>query len=141
MACFADVGLPYPLFEAEVQEASGYRGFDTCLLCQREHVHCFKPDAVLMVCSSCAIENELSTEILQEFPFFRDMMTEAEAKGKAEGLREAASLGLENRVGTLSEDVQAALGQADEQTIKAILAHIASDSLEQLYARLGLNNT
>jgi hypothetical protein len=59
MTRFADLGMPFPLFEAEVQEASGYRGFDTCFLCQREHVHCFKPDAVLIVCPSCATENEL----------------------------------------------------------------------------------
>lgn len=87
----------------------------------------------------------MSTEILQEFPLFRDMMAEAEARGeargKAEGLREAASLGLENRFGPLSADVQAALSQADEPTIKVILAHIATDSLEQLRARLGLSST
>jgi len=83
----------------------------------------------------------MSTEILQEFPLFRHMMAEAEAKGKAEGLREAARLGLENRFGPLSTEVQTALGQADEATLKDILAHIATESLEQLRTRLGLSNT
>lgn len=85
----------------------------------------------------------MSTEILQEFPLFRSMMAEAEArgeaKGKAEGLREAALLALEDRFGPLSAEAQAALGQADEATLKAILAHIATDSLEALRARLGLS--
>jgi hypothetical protein len=90
----------------------------------------------------------MSTEFLQEFPLFNTMMAEAEAKGEArgeargeaKGLREGARLSLEDRFGgALSAEVQRALDQADEATLKAVLAHIATDSLEQLRARLGLN--
>lgn len=59
MARFADLGMPFPLFEAEAQEAAEYRGVDTCFLCQREHVHCFAPSALLVACQHCATENEL----------------------------------------------------------------------------------
>jgi hypothetical protein len=58
MARFADLGIPFPLFEAETQEAYAYCGFDTCFLCQREQVHCFVPSTVLVVCPHCATENE-----------------------------------------------------------------------------------
>ena len=86
----------------------------------------------------------MSTEIMQEFPLFREMMAEAEARGEArgmaEGMREAARLGLEDRFGTLSTEIQTALSQADEAALKALLAHIATESLEQLRARLGLSS-
>ncbi len=85
----------------------------------------------------------MSTEIMEEFPLFRHMMAEAETKGRLigelEGLREGARIGLESRFGQLSEDVQQALEQADETTLRELLAHLAFDSLEQLRERLGLN--
>ena len=85
----------------------------------------------------------MSTEIMEEFPLFRHMMAEAEAKGRhigeLEGMREAVRIGLESRFGQLSEDVQQALEQADETALRELLAHFAFDSLEQLRERLGLN--
>jgi predicted transposase YdaD len=91
----------------------------------------------------------MSTEFLEEFPLYHYLMAKAEARGeargkaegKAEGLREATRLGLENRFGPLNTEMQTALSQADEAALKDILAHIATGSLEQLRARLGLGDT
>ena len=63
---------------------------------------------------------------------------EGRAKGREEGERRTAQTALEGRFGPLPEDVLAALAQADEATLLALVAHIATDSLEQARARLGL---
>jgi predicted transposase YdaD len=63
---------------------------------------------------------------------------EGEAKGKAEGMRQMARVALEGRFAPLTADVLAALQTADEATLRDVVAHVASDSLEQMRARLGL---
>ncbi len=60
------------------------------------------------------------------------------AARKAEGMREMAQVALEGRLGTLSAEVLAALERADEATLKAIVAHISTDTPEQIQVRLGL---
>lgn len=52
--------------------------------------------------------------------------------------RRMALVALVGRFGPLSEDVSAAVGAADEATLEAVVAHIASDTLEEMRARLGL---
>ncbi len=49
-----------------------------------------------------------------------------------------ARVNLEGKFGTLSEDILAALKTADQTTLEAIGAHITTDTLEQVRARLGL---
>ena len=53
--------------------------------------------------------------------------------------REMAQLALEGRFGTLDEEMLAALRAADEAMLKALVAHITSDTPEQIRARLGLS--
>ena len=58
------------------------------------------------------------------------------------GLHDAARLRLEERFGdTLDKNLQAAVSQADEAAIKALLPHIAKDSVEDLHAQLKQENT
>ena len=38
---FKDLGIPFPLFEASIKEASSYCGKDRCVLCQTEKEHTF----------------------------------------------------------------------------------------------------
>ncbi len=80
----------------------------------------------------------MSTEILQEFPLFRWMMAEAEAKGEARGERELLRRVLERRFGTLSEDMQQAINLADADALTDLALAAGTESLEQLRARLGL---
>lgn len=61
------------------------------------------------------------------------------AKGKAESERELARVALEGRFGVLSEDVLAALATAGQETCRAIVAHLTTDTLEESRARLGLS--
>jgi 3-methyladenine DNA glycosylase/8-oxoguanine DNA glycosylase len=78
----------------------------------------------------------MSTEILDESPLFRSMMREATSKGKAEGMREAAQAALEGRFGALDTEVLAALNAADAAALKGLMAHLATDTIEQVRARL-----
>jgi len=58
--------------------------------------------------------------------------------GIQEGKRELARMALENRFGPPAADVVEALHAADEATLLAVVMHIATDTPEQLRARLGL---
>lgn len=81
----------------------------------------------------------MSTEILQEFPLFRSMMAEAEAKGEAKGMREIIARQLEQRFGPLNEEMRTALNAADAPALTDLAVHVMNDSQEQLRARLGLD--
>ena len=59
-------------------------------------------------------------------------------EGRQEGRQELAQVALEGRFGMLSNDVVEALRAADDATLRAVVAHIATDSLEQARRRLGL---
>ena len=56
-----------------------------------------------------------------------------------EGVRHTTLLALEGRFGTLADDMRDAVQQADQATLEAVVGHVATESLEQLRARLGLN--
>ncbi len=77
----------------------------------------------------------MSTEILQEFPLFRSMMAEAEAKG----MREIIARQLEQRFGPLSQEMIAALSAADAPALTELAVHVMTDTQEQLRQRLGLD--
>jgi hypothetical protein len=81
----------------------------------------------------------MSTELLQEFPLFRSMMAEAEAKGEAKGMREIIARQLEQRFGSLSQEMTAALNAADVPALTELAVHVMTDTQEQLLQRLGLD--
>ena len=60
------------------------------------------------------------------------------AAGKAEGMRQSAEVALAARFGPLGDDVRAAISRADETTLLVVIAHYATETLEQVRARLGL---
>lgn len=53
---------------------------------------------------------------------------------------EYARVALEGRFGTLDEQLLDALRDADEETCKAILAHVTTDTLDDVRARLGIKS-
>lgn len=63
METFAQLGIPFPLFEAPVTEASDYIGLSDCGFCGEKKQHCFSlgiGDAIVVPCSNCEAENALS---------------------------------------------------------------------------------
>jgi predicted transposase YdaD len=64
---------------------------------------------------------------------------EGRAEGRAEGMCRMAQVALEGRFGSLGEDVQIALRNADESTLSVLVAHFSTETIEQVRARLGLN--
>jgi hypothetical protein len=52
--------------------------------------------------------------------------------------RQMAQIALEARFGPLGEEVLAALGRADEATLRALVAQIATLTVEQVREWLGL---
>jgi hypothetical protein len=55
-----------------------------------------------------------------------------------EGERRMAHIALQGRFGPLPQDILAALQTADEATLQEIVAHITTETLEQIKTRLGL---
>lgn len=65
MPTFADLGIPFPLFEAPTNEASDYAGLATCRLCGGQDRHCFElgiGDALILPCPACGLENGLDAD-------------------------------------------------------------------------------
>lgn len=63
MATFAELGIPFPLFEADAVEATEYRGLGVCIVCGTRDVHCFRPRVVPVLCPSCDAENWLDVPL------------------------------------------------------------------------------
>jgi hypothetical protein len=82
------------------------------------------------------------SDLLRESSVAEWLRAEGEAKGKAEGkaegMRQMTQVALEGWFGPLTADVLAALQTADEAALREAVAHVASDSQEQMRARLGL---
>jgi len=76
----------------------------------------------------------MSTDLFRDSPLVQSILKE-ERLQKSQELAQAA---LEGRFQTLDADILQAIGTADEATLKAIVAHVSSDTLEQVRARLGL---
>ncbi len=71
MPSFADLGIPFPLFEAPTTEASDYAGLATCRVCGRAGQHCFElgiGDALIRQCPSCGLENGLDADDRADAP-------------------------------------------------------------------------
>jgi hypothetical protein len=58
---FAELGIPFPLFEADVRNASDYKGLATCVLCGQTRVHCFGVNEVIVPCSHCDCDMAFDT--------------------------------------------------------------------------------
>jgi uncharacterized protein CbrC (UPF0167 family) len=70
---FAQLGIPFPLFEAPADEASEYRGVAKCHLCRRDGQHCFQLDidgggALILPCPHCAVLNGLDAKAREACP-------------------------------------------------------------------------
>lgn len=62
MGTFAELGIPFPLFEASGEDAAEYVGEGDCTLCGAPGAHCFDLGigcAVLLPCASCGTLNAL----------------------------------------------------------------------------------
>jgi hypothetical protein len=62
---FHDLGIPFPLFEAPVSDATDYEGRGRCSLCHKEDVHCFRLGIgadVVVRCSGCTAEVALDAD-------------------------------------------------------------------------------
>ena len=65
MPTFADLGIPFPLFEAPTTAASGYAGLATCRLCGGKDRHGFElgiGDALILPCPACNSDNGLDAD-------------------------------------------------------------------------------
>jgi uncharacterized protein CbrC (UPF0167 family) len=65
MTTFATLGIPFPLFEAPVDEASEYIGAGHCFACAGEQPHCFELGigaAVILPCPNCGTANGLDAD-------------------------------------------------------------------------------
>lgn len=83
--------------------------------------------------------NRMLDELLKESPLAELWKEEAKGEGKREGKRELAREALEGRFGALPLDVVAAVQRADEATIRALVRHLSTDTMEQVRERLGLS--
>jgi hypothetical protein len=80
----------------------------------------------------------LINELWKHSSTAQEFAAEKVAEGRAEARREDARLVLEERFKTLSEDIVQAINLADEATLREVIKHAYSDSVEQIRARLGL---
>jgi uncharacterized protein CbrC (UPF0167 family) len=59
---FAQLGIPFPLFQGPVEQAGEYVGLDLCSICGAKGQHCFGLGigcAVIAACPKCATDNGL----------------------------------------------------------------------------------
>jgi len=62
---FAQLGIPFPLFEAPADQAHEYYGLNNCSLCDEEETHCFHLGigcAVMVECPRCGVINGLDAD-------------------------------------------------------------------------------
>lgn len=66
---FAELGIPFPLFEGPSDQASEYCGVGTCSLCGHKRQNCFRIGigcAVMVDCPSCGTANGLDADDREE---------------------------------------------------------------------------
>jgi hypothetical protein len=80
--------------------------------------------------------NTMLNELLRESSVVADWRDEGRAEGRAEGLRVGVRLALTGRFGPADERLQAAIANADEDALEAVLAHIGGDTQEEILSRL-----
>lgn len=77
-------------------------------------------------------------DLIKESGLADEWIAQGVAQGEQRATREAARIAIEGRFGSLSEDLLAAIQQADAAPLLDLLAHISTETLEQVRARLGL---
>lgn len=83
-------------------------------------------------------------EALRRNPMIHDLLNESSVadafieEGERRMARRMAQAALEGRFGRLSQEMQASVNAADELVLQEIVAHVATETLEQVRGRLGL---
>jgi hypothetical protein len=77
-------------------------------------------------------------DILRHSSVAQALIEEGRDEGLNEGMRESVRLVIEGQLGPLDDELRAAIERADQTTLRVVLAHVATDTPEQLRARLGL---
>lgn len=70
MTTFKDLGIPFPLFDANTDEAEGYLRLDECSVCGKSN-HYFRLGigcALLIKCPVCKTENGLDVYDKSDYP-------------------------------------------------------------------------
>lgn len=70
-ATFAQLGIPFLLFEGPVGDASSYAGEEKCLLCGKQAPHCFQlgiGSDVIASCTRCSTANALDGDDRKNAP-------------------------------------------------------------------------
>ncbi len=80
-------------------------------------------------------ESPMIDDLLEESPVAQYFREEA----LKEGAQHLAILALEGRFGPLADDMRAAIQHADQAALEGVVSHVATESLGQLRARLGLS--
>lgn len=78
----------------------------------------------------------MSTEIIGTSSLYQEWVRKATEEGMAQGMRESLLLGLRGRFGELSPEVEQAVATADVERLRDALAHVGTETLEQLATRL-----
>ncbi len=53
MTTFAELNIPFPLFEGPTDLAADYQGLRRCSLCNADQSHCFELGEIIVECPSC----------------------------------------------------------------------------------------
>ncbi len=81
-------------------------------------------------------------ELLRESSFYdvvyEEGFVEGEMRGEARGALDGLRVVLESHFGALPDDMSAALAALDQPALMELLHHVATDTLEQVRARIGL---
>jgi hypothetical protein len=83
-------------------------------------------------------ENAMLDTFVTQSEWYQEILQRGEQRGEQSMAQRMAQRALEGRFGTAPEDILAALPQAEEATLEAIVLHITTDLLEQVRERLGL---
>jgi len=78
----------------------------------------------------------MSTELIEGSSLYQQWVAKGREEGERTALRDSARLALTSRFTSLPDDILQALEQADAAQLRDVLAHIGSDTLEQVRARL-----
>lgn len=100
---------------------------------------------LLVVLSELRLGRRTLIDALRRNPMIDEMIENSALaeefleKGISQGMHRMVRRVLEGRFGQLSDDMLAALAAADEHTLDEIGTHAATDTLDQIRARLGLS--
>lgn len=91
----------------------------------------------------------MSTEIIGTSPLYQEWIAEATEKGREQGIEQGTALGqrtaallvLRGRFGEVPEPIAQTLEKASAELLQTMLLHVATESLEQIAARLGVSLT